>query len=322
MYSEILPPIIEKHKILEANKRSVCQLLDLFCKTTDNKPKSYRCTAKSHATLFPKKIIPLYLEDLKFLITRCCWRVAKIYSLYTFKQARFKREFVLMNQKCRQNAKNANEKDFFKLMNNANFEFDCRNNANNAKFELIIDEINEITYIKKYYNLFDNKAPNFVNSDVLEQQIKHDFQQEIANVRYYDLRRSPKINWIKNQNSEDLDALEASRKEKKSKKRKLTKDVEAKLDDAFKHKKIKTNIEFDQNKCNSIKLIVVKGDTMIDVTSGFINVKMLMFSKVSLKSFVYDLIDVSYFPTKKVEMIYDQYYIIKIPSLFKCNRYR
>ena len=36
MYNEILPPIIEKHKILEANKRSVCQLLDLFCKTTDN----------------------------------------------------------------------------------------------------------------------------------------------------------------------------------------------------------------------------------------------------------------------------------------------
>ena len=141
-------------------------------------------------------------------------------------------------------------------------------------------------------------------------------------MRYYDLRRSPKINWIKNQNSEDLDALEASRKEKKSKKRKLTKDVEAKLDDAFKHKKIKTNIDFDQNKCNSIKLIVVKGDTMTDVTSGFINVKMLMFSKVSLKSFVYDLIDVSYFPTKKVEMIYDQYYIIKIPSLFKSNRYR
>ena len=176
MYNEILPPIIEKHKILEANKRSVCQLLDLFCKTTDNKPKSYRCTAKSHATLLPKKIIPLYLEDLKFLITRCCWRVTKIYSLYRFKQARFKREFVLMHQKCRQNAKNAIEKDFFKLKNNANFEFDCRNNANNAKFEPVIDEINEITYIKKYYNLFDNKAPNFVNSDVLEQQIKHDLQ--------------------------------------------------------------------------------------------------------------------------------------------------
>ena len=62
MCNEILPPIIEKQKILEANKRSFYHLLDLFSK----KPKSYRCTANSHATLFPKKFIPFYLENLKF----------------------------------------------------------------------------------------------------------------------------------------------------------------------------------------------------------------------------------------------------------------
>ena len=54
MYNEIMSPIIEKQKILEANERSVNQLLDLFSKMDDNKPKSYRCTAKSHATLFRK----------------------------------------------------------------------------------------------------------------------------------------------------------------------------------------------------------------------------------------------------------------------------
>ena len=53
-----------------------------------------------------------------------------------------------MNQKSRQNVKNTIKKDFYKLMNNANFEFDCRNRENNGKFELIIDEINEISYIK------------------------------------------------------------------------------------------------------------------------------------------------------------------------------
>ena len=148
MYYKILPPIIEKQKILEANEQSVYQLLDLFCKASDNKPKLYHYTAKSHALLFPKKFIPLYLEDLKFLITRCCWRVTKIYLHYTFEQVRFKREFVLMNQKSRQNAKNAVEKDFFKLMNNANFRFDSRNSANDAKFEPIIDEVNEISCIK------------------------------------------------------------------------------------------------------------------------------------------------------------------------------
>ena len=54
LYNEILPPIIEKHNILEANERSLYQLLELFGKTSNNKPKSYRCTAKPHATLFPK----------------------------------------------------------------------------------------------------------------------------------------------------------------------------------------------------------------------------------------------------------------------------
>ena len=60
-------------------------------------------------------------------------------------------------------------------MNNTNFGYDWRNNANNGKFEPIIDEVNEITYIKKYYNLFDSKISNFVNSDVLEQEIEQNF---------------------------------------------------------------------------------------------------------------------------------------------------
>ena len=34
-------------------------------------------------------------------------------------------------------------------MNNASFGYDCRDNANNAKFQPVIDEVNEITYIKK-----------------------------------------------------------------------------------------------------------------------------------------------------------------------------
>ena len=32
-------------------------------------------------------------------------------------------------------------------MNNANFRFDRRNSANNAKFELITNEMNEISYV-------------------------------------------------------------------------------------------------------------------------------------------------------------------------------
>ena len=54
-YNAIFPSIIEKQKTLDANERSAYQLLELFDKNKD-KPKSYTCTAKSHATLFPKKL--------------------------------------------------------------------------------------------------------------------------------------------------------------------------------------------------------------------------------------------------------------------------
>ena len=64
LYNEIFPPIIEKEKKIDVNERSLFQLLELFAKTEEGKAKIYRCTAKSHATLFPKKCIPLYIEDL------------------------------------------------------------------------------------------------------------------------------------------------------------------------------------------------------------------------------------------------------------------
>ena len=33
-------------------------------------------------------------------------------------------------------------------MNNENFVYDCRDDANNAEFQPIIDEVNEITFVK------------------------------------------------------------------------------------------------------------------------------------------------------------------------------
>ena len=83
-------------------------------------------------------------------------------------------------------------------MNNANFGYDCRNNLNNAKFETIIDKINEISYIKRYYNLFNSKVSNCVSSNILEKQIEQNFQQQIANVKYNDPFRSAQITSINN----------------------------------------------------------------------------------------------------------------------------
>ena len=83
------------------------------------------------------------------------------------------------------------------------------------------------------------------------------------------------------------------------------------IDKAVKNKNIKMMIEFDRNECNSMKSIVIKGNTTIDVSSRFIKDKMLMFVKLSLKFFVYDMIDVFCFPHETIREIYNRYQIQK-----------
>ena len=146
--------------------------------------------------------------------------MTKLYSDFTFEQDAFKKDFVLMNQKSRQNAKNSIEKDFYKLMNNANFGFDCRNSANNLKFEPLIDENNELMYIKKYYNLFDNKISRFVNSEILEKNINQEFDQKIALIKDDDPFKNARIVELENEKETSIGWLNCLKtKEKKLKKK-------------------------------------------------------------------------------------------------------
>ena len=126
-------------------------------------------------------------------------------------------------------------------MNNANFGFDCRNNANNAKFEPLIDEINKLTCIKKYHNLFDSKISNFVSSEILEKNINQEFEQKIALIKEDDRFKNTRIAELENEKKTNIDSLNClKQKEKKSKKRKL-KDVNIQTDDAIKNKKNQDN---------------------------------------------------------------------------------
>ena len=66
---------------------------------------------------------------------------------------------------------------------------------------------------------------------------------------------------------------------------------------------------------NSIQLalnhLAIQKDTKINLTMRVLNGKMLMFSKVSIKSFVYDIIDVFMFPNEEIKQIYQKYNINK-----------
>ena len=100
-------------------------------------------------------------------------------------------------------------------MNNVNFGFDCRNNVNNFKFEPLIDEINELTYIKKHYNFFDSIINNFVNSEILEKNIIQEFEQEIALVKDNDPFKNARIVELENKRQTDIDSLECLKKKEK-----------------------------------------------------------------------------------------------------------
>ena len=77
------------------------------------------------------------------------------------------------------------------------------------------------------------------------------------------------------------------------------------------NQKIKSLINFDEEYSASIKSVAIQKDSKINLTTRFLNGKMLMFSKVSSKSFVYDLIDVFLFPNEEIKQIYQKYDINK-----------
>lgn len=95
----IFPAVIQNQKSIETNEQLISQLSELYEKIDSSNPRAYHCTKKPHAVMLRKRFTVLYLEDLKFLIKRCAWGITNIYSHYTFEQARFKRNFALMNQK-------------------------------------------------------------------------------------------------------------------------------------------------------------------------------------------------------------------------------
>ena len=150
------------------------------------------------------------------MTTRAGWKVTKIYEHYTFKQDTFKKDFVVMNQNARKTAKTKVEKDFYKLLNNSNFGNDCRNNIGNCKLDLLYDGLDEISYIKKFTNIFNyDRFSEFFSVELLKEQIKSKYNEKIENLDqddpfYFSLREN-----IEQKYEEDSEALELFLKKKK-----------------------------------------------------------------------------------------------------------
>ena len=111
-----------------------------------------------------------------------------------------------------------------------------------------------------------------------------------------------KLNTINDQKLSDLEAASNFEKKKnKNKKRLNLVDFSERKSKTLRNKKVKALIDFDEEYLSSIKSLAVKQSNKVNLTTRYLNGKMLMFSKVSIKSFVYDLIDVFMFPNEEIK---------------------
>ena len=194
LLNEIHSPIFEKKEIISLDVRSVFQLLDAMILNDKGTLNSYKTTAKTLSTMEKKVFIPLYAEHLSFLVTRCSWKMTRSYDYYTFEQRKFKNHFVIMNQVARQNAKSSVEKEFYKLMNNSNFDYGCRNNAENCSFKPIFEKLEELPCAEKYQNVFDANISDFVSSRLSVRQIEDEYLNKIFSLdpqdEYFEARKN------------------------------------------------------------------------------------------------------------------------------------
>ena len=95
----------------------------------------------------------MFIDYIHFLTKTAGWTVTKVHHYYTFEQEPFKKDYILGNQKSRQEAFAQGgdvQGNFYKLLTNANFGFDCRDNLQNKSKHLIYNENAEIEFISKY----------------------------------------------------------------------------------------------------------------------------------------------------------------------------
>ena len=139
----------------------------------------------------------------------------------------------------------------------------------------------------------DQKVSQFVISDLLKQQIEENCNNKLMKLDKEDRFYEIKLETLKTERLSSIEAAEKVDHNKRKTKRKISLiDYSERKKEALTNQKIKSLIDFDDQYSASIKSIAIQKESKIHLTTRLLNRKMLMFSKVSIKSFVYDLIDV------------------------------
>ena len=226
-----------------------------------------------------------------------------------------------MNQDARKAAETKVEKDFYKLLNNSNFGYDCRKNTDNCNIELLYDGAEEVKFIKKYTDIFtDYKLKEFFTEEPLREQIEREIDEKINEYNVDDefyYANEAEMQELKREELEAVDGFLKSRKRTRAHYRnrhsgKKVDTIENEIEASEELRKNKMLIELNTPDESAIKQIAVRPQTNVKCTTRFLAGKMLMFTKLSLKSFIYELAELFTFPDEIVRTIYDKYQIERV----------
>ena len=196
-------------------------------------------------------------------------------------------------------------------MNNSNFGNDFHNNIDKCDFKAIYDEIDEISHIQSYTFLyFNDDYKDFACPETINRQIEQKYNSKIMSIKDGDPCAEAKLYCPGQKRNKKMDAVEYM--VSKAKRKKTFRDSEQKTIDHLKNPITKMIIDFDCESSVSINSLAVNKTNEVKVTTRFFSGKMLIFTKLSLMSFIYDLIDTFYFPNLKTNMIYCSYGVERI----------
>ena len=122
----------------------------------------------------------------------------------------------------------------------------------------------------------------------MKEEIIQTFQGKIFALDKNDSTYEARKKYFENKMDEELDVVESFVKNKNKRKRKF-KNFDEKIVESLDPRKTKMVIEFNDHETASIKSIAVKKRSSIKVTTRFMSGKLIMFAKLSLKSFISSL---------------------------------
>ena len=163
--------------------------------------------------------------------------------------------------------------------------------------------------LKKFLTLGDTGIffiREFLN--LTKQDIGEKYYDKLIKLDKEDKFYAIKLNTINDQRLSDLEAAQNFEKKNKKNKKKLNLvDYFERKSEALRNRKVKALIDFDEEYSSSIKSLAVKESNKVNLTTRYLNGKMLMFSQLSIKSFVYELIYVFMFPNEEIIKMYAEF---------------